>query len=645
MTGPWLLFLTMVLATAVALARMVWRSRPRWRVTALAAIAVVFLISVGAAVAWDARLRRSAEARASFLKTVPRLGRPGGFVSSDACRACHPSEHASWYRSYHRTMTQYATPEAVRGRFEGVPPLRVRDGHLELERRGDEFWMTLVRGVGAAASRHEYRIGLVTGSHHLQVYWVPNGQGNAQDMVPYAYLLDDQRWVPARDTFLADPALEWRFDGWNNGCIQCHVTAGQPRSIGPGSDGRDSRAAELGIGCESCHGPGQAHVEANANPIRRYLVYFGGGRDPTIVNPAHLPPRASSEVCGQCHSVSGIPDAEDFMNQGFSYRPGERLEDTRPLLQPGHEPGARHLEAAAAADPAFVESRFWPDGMVRVSGREWNGLIRSPCHERGPITCLSCHSMHASDPADQLARDRESNEACLQCHGELRDRVSAHTRHAPDSEGSQCYNCHMPHTTYGLLKAIRSHQIDSPSVATTKATGRPNACNLCHLDRSLGWTSEHLTAWYGQPEVALSEEDRDVSAAVLWSLRGDAGQRALMAWSMGWPPARAASGEDWMPPFLTLALGDSYSAVRYIAQRSLRRFSGFEDLAYDYVAPPEQIERVIEESAIPRMAQRRRPLEPQKAARLLMRPDGSLRTSEVAAQVARRDERSMELKE
>jgi len=34
----------------------------------------------------------------------------GGYRSSDTCRACHPSQYASWHASYHRTMTQVATP-------------------------------------------------------------------------------------------------------------------------------------------------------------------------------------------------------------------------------------------------------------------------------------------------------------------------------------------------------------------------------------------------------------------------------------------------------------------------------------------------------------------------------------------------------
>jgi hypothetical protein len=143
----------------------------------------------------------------------------------------------------------------------------------------------------------------------------------------------------------------------------------------------------------------------------------------------------------------------------------------------------------------------------------------------------------------------------------------------------------MPHTSWGLLKAIRSHQITNPSVDTTLKTGRPNACNLCHLDQSLGWTMKHLANWYGTSEVKLTDEQQSTSAAVLWALRGEAGQRALMAWSMGWQPAQQASGSQWMAPFLAQLLDDPYAAVRYRAGRGLRQIPGFEDFSYDYVAP------------------------------------------------------------
>ena len=91
----------------------------------------------------------------------------------------------------------------------------------------------------------------------------------------------------------------------------------------------------------------------------------------------------------------------------------------------------------------------------------------------------------------------------------------------------------MPHTTYGLLKAMRSHTIDSPTVQASLATGRPNACNACHLDKTLAWSAKYLNQWHGIEEPQLDKDQQTIAASALWALKGDAGQRALMAWSMG----------------------------------------------------------------------------------------------------------------
>jgi hypothetical protein len=114
-------------------------------------------------------------------------------------------------------------------------------------------------------------------------------------------------------------------------------------------------------------------------------------------------------------------------------------------------------------------------------------------------------------------------------------------------------------------------------------TGRPNACNQCHLDRTLAWTGLHLAERYAISEPVLSEEQQTIAASVLWTLTGDAGQRALMAWSMGWRDATTASGSVWMAPYLVQLLDDPYDAVRYIAERSLRRIPGFEHLEFDFL--------------------------------------------------------------
>jgi len=188
---------------------------------------------------------------------------------------------------------------------------------------------------------------------------------------------------------------------------------------------------------------------------------------------------------------------------------------------------------------------------------------------------------------DQLKPEAQGNGACASCHAAISGNITGHTHHRADSSGSSCYNCHMPHTTYGLLKTIRSHQISSPSVQASLQTGRPNACNLCHLDKTHQWTAEYLSAWYGTPPPAgMGEDDRTVAASLVSLLKGDAGQRAIIAQAFGWPPAQQASGTNWMAPYVALLLNDSYDAVRYIAYRSLKTLPTYERFAFDFVGPP-----------------------------------------------------------
>jgi hypothetical protein len=195
----------------------------------------------------------------------------------------------------------------------------------------------------------------------------------------------------------------------------------------------------------------------------------------------------------------------------------------------------------------------------------------------------------------------------------------------------------MPYTSYGLMRALRSHLVDVPTVTASVQTGRPNACNGCHLDRTLAWTAEHLRSWWGIETEALSDDDRSVAASVRWLLEGDAGQRALVAWAYGWAPARGASDSDWQAPHLAVLLEDPYTAVRYIAGRSLRSLPGFEDFEADFLAPPSQ--RTGD------AARARATWNPGRAAPAVLVGPGGLDEAEQTGRLGRRDDRPVDLKE
>jgi len=237
------------------------------------------------------------------------------------------------------------------------------------------------------------------------------------------------------------------------------------------------------------------------------------------------------------------------------------------------------------------------------------------------------------------------NRACLQCHDKFLANPTAHTRHRGDSSGSACYNCHMPYTTYGLLKTIRSHTVSSPSVAESIESGRPNACNLCHLDKTLAWTGDALARWYGRPrvEAPLGDDDRTIAASLLWLLRGDAGQRAIAAQAMGWEPPGASRAQTGWRPISRRSLTIPYDAVRFIASRSLATLPGFDALSYDFVAP--QAERHQAQlrtmSLWDRTRRRSRPGNPQ----LLFETEGNVNVAAVLRLLTERNTRRVLLRE
>jgi len=571
-----------------------------------------------------------------------------GYVGSGACRECHAKNYASWHASFHRTMTQAPSSASVLAPFRGTTPL-LEGRAWALAQDGDAFFATPLgpdgKSLGAAR-----RVALTTGAHHYQVYWMASPSGELEQL-PLLWHVGEQRWVPRKATFVQPPGPSGEeTDRWQEVCIKCHTTNGTPEHPASGA----TRVAELGIACEACHGPGERHVAWRRSPAAASEALEP---DTGLVNPKELDHVRSSQVCGQCHGVYLFGETkarEQWLKEGFAYRPGDDLSATRTLLLGKKEKNGALLQGYLEGHAHILPETFWPDGEVRVSGRDYNGIHESPCFQRGEMSCLSCHELHVSPErvaagwsADQLQPGMDGPRACLQCHAKYAEPEArrAHTHHADGSSGSDCLNCHMPYTTYGLTKAIRSHTISSPSAAVAAAAKKPSACNLCHLDRSLGWTSRMLGEWYGQERVVLDPDRETIAASVLWTLTGDAGLRALAASALGWAPARAVSGTGWNAYLLSTLLLDDYDAVRWIAQRAARLEPRYASLSLDFCAELEEQRNAVRGSVLSDwLREGLKASEAQRAA-VLVREGGKLDEAAFRRLFATRDVRAVRLGE
>ncbi len=516
---------------------------------------------------------------AAVVAADPLLHRDGGFVGSATCRACHPDHFTSWARTHHAQMTQRPGADNVRGAFDGRL-VRYAADQARPFRDGGRFLMEVPTASPEANGRRTAEVALLVGSRRYQQYFEKQQRGDSVAYVrlPILWHIEQQRWLHINTVFLGPDDAEWNAHAavWNENCIFCHNTGPEPQARPMrGRRGEvaqfDSEVAELGISCESCHGPGAEHASGQQSPLRRYGQPFAGPGDASVANPKRLDQERSVSVCGQCHGArlpNPLTRIEQWFSTGPTYRAGDKLLE--------HVTPIERNTPVLAGDPEQYRLRFWGDGTARLTAYELQGVLASPCYTKGPMTCQSCHSMHTGDPHGQLRPELPGNALCTQCHPEIGKDLRAHTHHDPAGSGSSCVECHMPKIVYGVLEIHRSHRIEVPDAARDAETGRPHACTLCHTDRTLPWAAAHLQQWWGDqfrtPSRRADGAPLDLPDAIASLHAGDAAARAVYAAALGRETAAPApEATAAQRAHLAVAMGDGYPSIRWLAQRSLQQ--------------------------------------------------------------------------
>jgi predicted CXXCH cytochrome family protein len=534
-----------------------------------------YYIGLGAALIASCALIAYSYAAVAREVQTPQTLADTAFAGSQTCRSCHPDHTASFRRTFHRTMTQDATPTSVLGRFDGS----------SLDYFGVRASMTrgpageFVMSFSAPSGQHwQAQVERCVGSRRYQQYLARDG--DVYFRLPVAWDVAEQRFIHMNGAFLTPDPVKPHETGsidnadynrhvtrWNDNCIFCHNV--HPN---PGLDARTgefrTQVAELGIACEACHGPAADHVARNSNPLRRYLLQVGDHADPTIRNPARMTGARSAEICGRCHGQRLTSDIDRFLREGDPFVPGQPLAElSKPLWRDTTQNGEHGLFAP----------RFWNDGTARLTAYEFQGYLQSPCTKSNAFSCESCHAMHQGDPRGQLHPDRTGNTACTQCHQQLAaaPALAAHARHDPQSTGARCVSCHMPEIVYGLVTVHVSHRIEIPDPAAQARDGRPDACTLCHVDRSQRWAAEAVQHWkdvHRSDAAAGPAGALELPATLRGLFAGDPIERAVAAYALGAAtgPSRPELDLRSLQMLAEVLASDAYPAVRAIALRSLR---------------------------------------------------------------------------
>ena len=215
-------------------------------------------------------------------------------------------------------------------------------------------------------------------------------------------------------------------------CATCHEEVVKKFGTNPHSRLALEHAGK-GVTCESCHGPGKAHVE-------------GGGDVTKIRRFDKLSTKEIDQTCLGCHAGT---------HPNFDRSPHAKANVGCTSCHSVHAPKAE-VALLKAPQPQLC----FQCHTDQKSG--FNMPFHHPVNE-GVVGCNDCHDPHGTFNRSNLKTTADQNAICTKCHAETRGPfVFEHA--AVKAEG--CLGCHSPHGSQN------ARMLNMPSINTL--------CNQCH---------------------------------------------------------------------------------------------------------------------------------------------------------------------
>jgi DmsE family decaheme c-type cytochrome len=287
-------------------------------------------------------------------------------------------------------------------------------------------------------------------------FWTALGViGGAAAVMFVVILLKSPSPAPAQTATPAVAALPTGYVGAET-CKACHEEAFQKFS--QTKMGRlflnQPRNTTERLACESCHGPGQAHVDAGGGKGKGGMITFAKN-DPT-------PVEKRNATCLTCHTKG---------NRVFWKGSSHEARDV--ACTNCHKVMENHSPRAQLAKETELETCGTCHQQKRAAQMRSSHM---PLRE-GKMTCTSCHNPHGTvTPA--LLKENSLNDTCYTCHAEKRGPFL--WTHPPVQES--CANCHDPHGS--------NHE-------KMLKVARPRLCQQCHIE------TRHPTNPYGRDPGSL----------------------------------------------------------------------------------------------------------------------------------------------
>jgi len=243
----------------------------------------------------------------------------------------------------------------------------------------------------------------------------------------------------------------------DDACGLCH--ADQAESYAKSRHGQalaDPARPPAEHGCEACHGPGSAHVEAGGGKGVGGLETFAKTR----------PAAKRSDVCLKCHATD--TDRFHFRDSAHA-RAAVACTDCH----------SQHASRAPALLHAAAPELCW---TCHLELRAKFALTEHHPVNEGAVSCLDCHRPHGA--REHAALRAPNDRTCYRCHAEIEGPfVFEHAGLV--TEG--CARCHDPHGSVNRHLLVRQQvaQLCYECHTVTPANHlQPSYrdCTRCHVD-------------------------------------------------------------------------------------------------------------------------------------------------------------------
>ena len=151
-------------------------------------------------------------------------------------------------------------------------------------------------------------------------------------------------------------------------CLACHDDKAQTLKGTPHAQAKNPRSPEATQGCESCHGPGQAHVDDDA---KGHIRKFGEIKSGEI-----------NQTCLSCHNRGE--------HAGWEGSTHERRDLNCTTCHSVHSPKAAAHQLVKATETQLCATCH----RLQVAKTE-RAVAHMPVRE-GKMSCSSCHNPHGS---------------------------------------------------------------------------------------------------------------------------------------------------------------------------------------------------------------------------------------------------------